>query len=70
MAQAPGHERDRISAGFLRCTARVPRPEECDRLLRLLRDEQRATGPDSPAETGWLAVARVLLNLDETITRE
>ena len=70
MAQAPGSDGDRISAGFLRCTARRPAPAESSRLLRLLHDERQAAGPGSPSETGWLAVARVLLNLDETITRE
>lgn len=71
MAQGPGSDRERISAGFLRCTARRPDPQESDRLLRLLHDERSAGGPErTPPESGWLAVARVLLNLDETITRE
>ena len=70
MAAAPGQDTDRIANGFLRCTARRPAPEETERLLRLLREERSAAGPGAPSESGWLAVARVLLNLDETITRE
>jgi hypothetical protein len=71
LATAPGSEADRIAAGFLRCTARRPAPEETRTLLRLLREERSSGGPDrTPTEAGWLAVARVLLNLDETLTRE
>ncbi len=74
LATAPGSETDRIAAGFLRCTARRPAPEETRTLLRLLREEGSSGGTgtrsDAPSESGWLAVARVLLNLDETLTRE
>ncbi len=70
MTRTPGTESERISVGFLRCTGRRPDPAESARLLRLLHEEQQASGPGSPPEAGWLAVARVLLNLDETITRE
>jgi hypothetical protein len=71
MASARGTDADRIAGGFLRCTARRPAPEESQRLLRLLHEERSADGSDgAPPEAGWLAVARVLLNLDETITRE
>jgi hypothetical protein len=39
--------------------------------IHLLREERSAGGSNgAPPEVGWLAVARVLLNLDETITRE
>jgi hypothetical protein len=47
-------QRDGIEKAFQRCTARKPTPQETERLSRL----------DS------LTAARVLLNLDETITRE
>ena len=74
LATAPGSETDRIAAGFLRCTARRPAPEETRTLLRLLHEEGSSGGTgsrsDAPSESGWLAVARVLLNLDETLTRE
>jgi hypothetical protein len=71
MASTQGTDTDRIAGGFLRCTARHPAPAESQRLLRLLREERSAGGSNgAPPEGGWLAVARVLLNLDETITRE
>ena len=70
MAAGPGPERERISEAFFRCTTRRPAPEESERLWRLLRDERKAAGAAAPPEAGWIAVARVLLNLDETLTRE
>ena len=70
MAAGPGSERERISEAFFRCTTRRPAPEESERLWRLLRDEREAAGAAAPPEAGWIAVARVLLNLDETLTRE
>jgi hypothetical protein len=70
MATAPGPDNHRINAAFLRCTGRHPAPDELLRLLRLLHEERSSAQANQQPETGWLAVARVLLNLDETITRE
>jgi len=47
----------RLSFGFKACTGREPTEQESKILAQLLRD------------AGWESVARVLLNLDETITR-
>jgi hypothetical protein len=47
-------EREGLEAGFRRCTARVPTTEEKQALAGL----------------AYMEIARVLLNLDETITRE
>ncbi len=47
-------EREGIEVAFRRCTGRLPREDE----LKLL------------ADLDSLTVARALLNLDETITRE
>ena len=55
-----------LAYGFQLCTGRRPKPVELERLLRILDGERRA-GSESEA---WRTVARVLLNLDETITRE
>lgn len=63
MTNAPGTLKEVISAAFRRCTARQPEAAELAVLLALFEREKRA-GADS-----FLAVARVLLNLDETITR-
>lgn len=56
-----------LSAGvigaFRNCTCREPESDELEVLLDLFKKEE-ADGADP-----WLAVARVLLNLDETITK-
>ncbi len=58
---------DRLDVLFERCLARRPSPRERDRLRSLLT-QQRATSKDE--SLAWLTVARVVLNLDEFITRE
>jgi len=50
----------RLAYAFRRCTSRQPTPEESAVLLKFLQTHN----------TGWTAVARVILNLDETITKE
>ena len=58
----------RIELGFELCLARSPTPVEEERLLAFLATE-RAQIPD-PGPGVWTRVGRVLLNLDELITRE
>ena len=55
--------------GFRLCTAREPAPAELDVLLRLLARERAAAGAESTPEEVWFALACVLLNLDETVTK-
>ena len=55
----------RIRRGFQYCLSRMPTAAEEERLEKLLA----AASGESQAEA-WTTVARVLLNLDETITRE
>ncbi|HTG45243.1 MAG TPA: DUF1553 domain-containing protein, partial [Verrucomicrobiae bacterium] len=57
----PGGESSKIKQACLYCLGREPSPAEQERLTQLLRSE---------GEDRWLALARVMLNLDETITRE
>ncbi|MBK9166806.1 MAG: PSD1 domain-containing protein [Bryobacterales bacterium] len=57
-------DRDRLSYAFRLCVARPPSAAETDELLGLLARH------DARSQDGWTAVARVLLNLDETITKE
>lgn len=64
--QAEAQEPQRLDFGFRLCTGRTPKPAERERLQRLLAEETR--GGDSAK--AWQTFARVLLNLDETITRE
>ncbi len=59
-------EPDRIDHAFRLCVARAPRPAERERLVALFADEKR----DGDETAAWTTIARVLLNLDETITRE
>ena len=63
---------DRLDHAFRLCTARSPSPDEKQRLNELLASELRRSSGDEkkqPTEA-WTTLARVLLNLDETITRE
>ncbi|WP_395737769.1 DUF1549 and DUF1553 domain-containing protein [Prosthecobacter sp.] len=57
----------RISHAFQLCLSRPPVEKERAALLRLLSSERNAGAAEPQA---WQAVARVMLNLDETITRE
>ena len=56
----------RIDHAFRLCLSRPPTSAERTRLITLLKREH--TGGDE--STAWTAVSRVLLNLDETISRE
>ena len=62
LTEAPPDEAGRVRYAFRLCVGREPDGFEKDTLATMLRK--------SGAEQGWLDVARVLLNLDETITRE
>ncbi|MGP0064265.1 MAG: PSD1 and planctomycete cytochrome C domain-containing protein [Isosphaeraceae bacterium] len=69
----PATDRDRIRYAFLLCLSRPPSDRELETLERVLIEE-RAESRSSGARTDavppeWLTVARVLLNLDEFVTR-
>jgi hypothetical protein len=57
----PGPDIARIEYGFRLCLARPPHGPERERLLEVLADQDLER---------WTTLARVLLNLDEMITRE
>ncbi len=63
-----GSESERVRYAFRLCLARPPKEREERRVLDLLAREAAEFGA-SP-EAAWTTVARVLLNLDEFITRE
>ena len=67
-AEGGGDDASRIAFGFRLCTARPPTARESALLAGLLREQRRTAGPD--ALEPLAVVARVLLNLDETITKE
>jgi hypothetical protein len=56
----------RLAWTFRRCVARAPTADEAATLLDFLKRQAARLGQD-PA---WTAVARVILNLDETITKD
>ncbi len=71
----------RARLGFLRTLGREPSAEERERLVAYLAKQREIfagdpasgeglVGPDGGVEPAWVAVASVLLNLDEFITRE
>jgi hypothetical protein len=67
LSNTTGSDTDRIQTGFVLCLGRSPKDHELKTLSQLLATE-RQSGLSS-TDT-WISVARVLLNLDETITRE
>jgi hypothetical protein len=69
----PGGLAAQLDFAFRCCVVRAPHPAERDRLAQLFASQLvAATGADDTARRreAWITVARVLLNLDETITRE
>jgi hypothetical protein len=72
LAEAQADEQSRLRLAFRLCLARPPSPLEEARLLQLLTSQDAPLSGDSDARTfaAWTTVARVLLNLDEFITRE
>ena len=64
--------RARITVMFRACTARRPKADELTRLELLLANlQQKVASPEgSTAVVPWTMLASVLLNLDETITKE
>ena len=66
LAEVPGDVEARLRHGFALCLGRPPTPPELA-ALRRHHDDQLALGD---ARAALLATARLLLNLDEFITRE
>jgi hypothetical protein len=63
--EGPPEDAGKLTYAFKLCYARTPTKLEQDRLLSYLQ-QQREANADRP----WMMVARVLLNLDEFVTRE
>lgn len=85
LRDGPADAKGRMEFAFKLCTSRLPDVIERSRLLELLQGEQDAftKAPEQAKElvgakaktdvvqlAAWTTVSRVLLNLDETITRE
>jgi hypothetical protein len=68
METSGGDTRAKIELGFRACLGRAPSRGEMNRLEQLMSEEKkRARATESQA---WRALAEVLLNLDEFLTRE
>ena len=81
LAEGGKSDGQRLNFAVRRCLSREPNEREASTLLGLLgRQRQRyasgglnaadLVGENSPELAAWTSVARVLLNLDETITKE
>ena len=80
LREVPGSDDARLERAFRLCLARQPTSAEQKRLLDLLKTTSLPTeaAPEVKPPPGvtaqewiaWTTIARVLLNLDETITRE
>jgi hypothetical protein len=67
LAEGGKTDAEKLAWAFQRCTARMPTAAEADELSTFLsKQKQRFSEP----EQAWTAVARLILNLDETITKE
>lgn len=83
VSEGGGSERSRIEYAFRLCTSRLPKPSEVDALQGWLDKERRyfkehsaeasrlaAGATDAAQQAAWVMMANVLLNLDETLTKE
>ncbi|MBI2924505.1 MAG: PSD1 domain-containing protein [Verrucomicrobia bacterium] len=72
LREAPPRDEARLEYSFRVCLARRPDQVERKRLADLLAQQLSRTDGDEAdkLKEAWTTVARVLLNLDETITRE
>jgi hypothetical protein len=61
---------EKLDQAFRLCLARPPSDAERDRLARYHDEQARIFATEKSALSPWVGVARVLLNLDEFITRE
>jgi hypothetical protein len=63
--EGPSDDAGKVEFAYRICFGRGPSTEETARILEYL-ESQRKKDP----KTAWAAVSRVLINLDEFITRE
>lgn len=67
MKEAPADDTRRIRQAWLLTLGREPRADELERMARFVRTRRDS---ESNEQSVWTAAARVLLNLDEFLTRQ
>jgi hypothetical protein len=67
LAEGGDTTRSRVEYGFRLSTSRRPQPAELDRIVKWYESEKAAEGSEQKA---WIMLSNVLLNLDETVTKE
>jgi len=79
LKEAPAEDRKRIAHGFRLCVSRVPEPSETEAFANLLADsrswyenhpEDAKTFAGDVETAAWTATVRIMLNMDEFLTRE
>jgi hypothetical protein len=81
VAEGGQQPRSRAELAFRLCVARLPKPGELDRMLNWeekerqffdghREDAKKLTGAEDPELAAWTMFSNVLLNLDETLTKE
>jgi len=72
VSEKPRSDADRLDYAFRLCLARKPSAKERQRLKQVLGEEVSPEPETTNAKqlAAWTTIARVLLNLDESITRE
>jgi hypothetical protein len=73
LAEGGADDRERLERAFRLCVGRRPTAAEEAVLAELLETSRQRLGAassEATEETAWTLVARVVLNLDETITKE
>ena len=75
LRETSGDDAERAKYAFRVCLSREPSAQESDLLQAVLNREKMSAesskqSGDAEQPTPWVALCRVLLNLDETITRE
>ena len=74
LKEASADETARIDYAFRLCFSRAPSADEQARLRKFVESERKRLSEKTPAgeldQAVWAGTARVLMNLDEFVTRE